>query len=553
MRTGEQAEIEQPIKELVLPKPHLMARLVRANETYMLAARGTFKTSRGIALYLVDMVYEMPRSTGVGVGLSFEHLGDNTIPPLLMALEEFGFQNGEHYVIGKRPPKEWPRPFGGVLNDKYDHVMSWHNGTCVYLVSLIKKASANGISAQWGFFDEAKFMNEKELVDEIFPIFRGNEKTKALFSKSSGYLSKFFATDKNADPVKIKWLLNKRKKVNPQLVEIVTTLQLHLNEMKIKYVKAGVNVRQTMRAEMYEIEQKLAKLRQNMIHVVELSAADVVYAHGEQWYKDKKRNSRSQREFGVIYDNEDPDKPGESFYPDFDQAIHCYSMDDDIDPMRGFIIATDYQHSIAPIAVCQLSKLPGSDVMSLNYVDNLYAMPEYEPEALTEEERLQVVRGELQEAVQLFCDQYRNHHTKKVYYVFDQTATGRRVNADQYFVMVKRILRKNGWKVVNVYTAEAPEHYMKHQDTREWLSEKDEFTTPIRINAKCTKLIISITGTGATTKNGKTQKQKADEKHLTLDQSETTHFSDVFDMINHAVLKLKRIKIVNSAGKIALR
>ena len=552
MKAVDLPEIEQPIKELVLPKPHMMARLVRANETYMLAGRGTFKTSRGIALYVVDMVYEMPRSTGVGVGLSFEHLGDNTIPPLLKALEEFGFRNGEHYVIGRRPPKEWPRPYGGILNDKYDHVMSWHNGTCIYLVSLIKKASANGISAQWGFFDEVKFMDEKELTDEIFPIFRGTEEAKKLYSSSSGYLSKFFATDKKADPVKIKWLLNKRRLVKPELVEIVVTLQLHLNELKLKYGTAGVNNRQVMRREIFDIEQKLTRLRQNMVYVAEVSAYDVVYAHGEAWLKDKRRNSK-QYEFEITYENKDPDKPGESFYPDFSPAIHCHDLANDIDPNKAFIIATDYQHSIAPISVAQIGMLPGNDYISLNYVDNLYAMPDYEPEGLTAEERLQAISGELQEAVQLFCDRYRNHQNKKVYYVFDQTATGKRVNADQYFVIVKKILKRNKWKVIDVYTAEAPEHYMKHQDSREWLTEKNDDNLPIRINNRCTKLIISITGTAATIKNGKTQKLKTDEKHHNMDQSETTHFSDTFDMINHAVLKLRRLKVVNSAGKVAMR
>lgn len=545
-------EVQQPIKELILPKPHYLTRLIRANETYMLAGRGTFKTSRGIALYCVDMVYEMPRSTGVMVGLSFEHLGDNTIPPLLQALEEFGFKHGEHYVIGKRPPKEWLRPYGGVLNDKYDHVMTWHNGTCIYMVSLTKKASANGISAQWGFFDEVKFMDEKELVDEIFPIFRGNEETKKLFSSSSGYLSKFFATDKKADPVKIKWLLNKRRLVKPELVEIVLTLQLHLNNLKLSYIDAGENKRQLMRMEIFEIENRLSKLRQNMVYVAEVSAYDVVYAHGETWLKDKRRNSKAH-EFAITYENEDPIKPGESFYPDFNPAVHVYESDNDVDAGKPFIFATDYQHSIAPICISQINKLPGNDFNTLNYVNNLYAVPELETAGLTEEELLQVIEGELQEAVQLFCDTYRSHINKKIYYIFDQTATGRRVNADKYFELVKKILRKNKWKVIDVYTAEAPEHYMKHQDAREWLTENDQNNMPIRINAKCTKLIISITGTAATTKNGKTQKLKTDEKHLTLDQSETTHFSDVFDMINHAVLKLKRIRLVNTAGKVAVR
>ncbi len=542
---------EQPIKKLVLPKPHLMARLIRANETYMLAGRGTFKTSRGIALYVVDMVYEMPRSTGVGVGLSFEHLGDNTIPPLLHALEEFGFRQGEHYVLGKRPPKEWPRPYGGILNDKYDHVMSWHNGTCIYLVSLIKKASANGISAQWGFFDEVKFMDEKELIDEIFPIFRGNEQTKKLFQQSSGYLSKFFATDKKADPVKIKWLLNKRTQVSHEKVNIVLTLQIRLNELKIKYPEAGEVLRRKMKHEIFDLEQKLAALRKDMVYVAEVSAYDVVYAHGEAWLKDKRRNTKAH-EFAITYENEDPIKPGESFYPDFNSALHVHDIDNDINPEKPFIFCTDYQHSIAPICIAQINKLPSNDYVSLNYVDNLYAMPEVDYTSLTEEERLQVVEGELQEAVQFFCDIYHHHPNKKVYFVFDQTATGRRVNADKYFEMVKKILRRNKWKVIDIYTGEAPEHYMKHQDSREWLTEKHT-ELPIRINKRCTKLIISITGTAATTKNGKTQKLKTDERHQTLNQAETTHFSDVFDMINHAVLKLKRIRLVNTAGKVAMR
>ena len=550
--TNENEELQQPIKELTLPKPHYLTRLIRANETYMLAGRGTFKTSRGIALYVVDMIYEMPRSTGVLVGLSFEHLGDNTIPPLLQAFEEFGFEHGVHYVIGKRPPKEWPRPFGGILNDKYDHVISWHNGTCIYLVSLVKKASANGISAQWGCFDEAKFMDERVLIDEIFPIFRGNEETKKLFSRSSGYLSKFFATDKKADPVKIKWLLNKRKQVNQKLVDIVITLQLHLNELKMQYEAVGENKRQILRREIFEIETRLSNLRQKLVYVAEVSAYDVLYAHGESWLKDKRRNTKSH-DFSVTYENADPIKPGESFYPDFNPSLHVYEHDEDYDTNRPLIFVTDYQHSIAPISVCQISKLPEENKPSLNYINNLYAMPDLDLEGLTEEERLQAVEGELQEAVQLFCDTYANHAYKKVYYIFDQTATGKRVNADQYFIMVKKILKRNKWKVIYIYTAEAPEHYMKHQDTREWLTEKDEDCMPIRISYKCTKLIISITGSGATTKNGKTQKVKADEKHTTLNQSETTHFSDTFDMANHAILKLKRIKVVNTTGKVAVR
>lgn len=199
---------EQPIKVLELPAPHILSRMIDANETYFLAARGTWKTTNIIAFYILHKVYQMPGSSGVIVGLSFEHLGDNTIPPLLHSWAENGILHGEDYVYALKPPDEWDKPHLGVINGKYDHCITFKNGTVIHLVSLKKKASANGISAQWGVFDEAKFMKEKNLVDEIFPIFRGNEKH---FQHMHCYLSKLFATDKLADPVKIKWLLKKKE------------------------------------------------------------------------------------------------------------------------------------------------------------------------------------------------------------------------------------------------------------------------------------------------------------------------------------------------------
>jgi hypothetical protein len=104
----------------------------------------------------------------------------------------------------------------------------------------------------------------------------------------------------------------------------------------------------------------------------------------------------------------------------------------------------------------------------------------------------------------------------------------------------------------SIYTAQAPEHYQKQADTKEWLKNEKGDVMDIRINLdRCKKLVISISGAEAVTTNGKTKKQKKYEdtvKYPNLDQSETTHFSDAFDMINHAVLKLKRIVNGGSGG-----
>jgi hypothetical protein len=536
--------VDQPIIDMKLPDPHILARMVDAQETYLLAARGSFKTTRGISLFCIDKVYQMPRSSGVIVGLSFEHLGDNTIPPLLHSWAEFGLNHGDHYVMGVRPPDHWPKPLLGVINGKFDHTITFHNGSVIHLVSLKKKASANGISAQWGVFDEAKFMKEKMLRDEIFPIFRGNEKH---FAHCSGYLSKFFATDKLADPAKIKWLLKKRDLNNPVLINVVITLAQQLSAIKMQLhgpdpmSKAAA---QKLKRDAYEIETRLVKLRSGMTFYIEASALDVVPILGEKWLKDKERNL-GKHEYDVSILNHDPTTAGESFYPDFSLQLHTYKNPFDINPVKGFIIAADYQHSIAPIGVAQLGKLPGSDLVTLNYVDEVFTVAkQFDKEKSNGNGKV----GGLSAAVQLFCDRYKNHPTKLVQYVYDHTAVGRRVDADKFFEIVVAVLKRNKWAVRQIYTGQAPLHYQKFEDTKKWLDGTAD-DIQIQVNAdRCEKTIGSIQGSVATTIAGKTEKDKRNEKDPGIDQADTTHFSDVFDQINHAVIKRKMIRAVATAG-----
>jgi hypothetical protein len=543
---------QQPVLDMKLPEPHILSRMVDANETYFLASRGSFKTTRGISLFVIHKVYQMPRSSGVIVGLSFEHLGDNTIPPLLHSWAEFGLNHGEHYVYGVRPPDHWPKPYLGVINGKFDHTITFHNGTVIHLVSLKKKASANGISAQWGVFDEAKFMKEKVLKDEIFPIFRGNEK---YFKRCSGYLAKFFATDKLADPAKIKWLLKKRELNNPVAINVVITLQAELSRIRMELAgkdaegkeigepAKGTRFKLLRRA--HELEVRLMKLRSGMTYYVEASGKDVVPILGEKWLKDKERNL-GEHEYKVAILNKDPDRAGESFYPDFSLQEHTYRNPFDINPVKPFIIAADYQHSIAPILVAQLCKLPGADDVTLNYVDEVYLVGKQLDKAKANGNG---GVGSLSAAVQLFCDRYKNHPTKRVVYVYDHTAIGRRVDADKYFEIVTKVLKKNKWSIRLVYTGQAPLHFQKFEDTKAWMARKDDSPIGIMINAeRCDRTIQCVQAATATTIGGKTEKDKRNEKDESIDQSTTTHITDVFDQINDAVLKQRLIKPGGTSG-----
>jgi hypothetical protein len=530
----------QPIVNIVLPAKHMEIRLVRAPETFLLGSRGSFKTTRGIGLYAIDMIYEMPRSTGVGVGLSYEHLDKNTMDPLLKGWADCGFYAEEHYVINKKPPEGWPRPYDFNGNEKYDRTISWHNGTVIKFLSLARKAASNAISAQWGFFDETKFMDPEDLK-EVFPIFRGND---THFKHLSSYLSKFFATDKLADPGQIEWLLKKRKLVDENKVQDIMTVQLHLNSLKGLYNRTkNDKEKERLKLEIFELEKILNEERRNMVYVAEINCYDVLPFLGEAWLQSAKRNCKSTRVWDVAYENKDPDKPAESFYPSLDDNIHTYDTEgyEDININLPFNIAIDYQHTVAPIPVSQIGTLPGQTVKSLNYVDYVYSLY---PEGL-------------RDAVRKFCDRYSHHARKRVNYIYDHTAIGKRTDADEYYIIVKDELKKCGWSVVDVYTGQAPGHFQKYNDTKDWMEEKDPKDLPIRLHrTRCEKLIKSIKGAPAKTSAGKTEKDKRYEnttKYPDLDQSETTHASDAFDMTNDAVIKHKLIKSTEQSIPLAFR
>ncbi len=518
------------------PAAHAEAHIIDANETYLFGSRGSLKTWLAGSLYLLRRVFEMPRSTGAIVGISFEHLMDNTLPPLKSFFSSRGINEGEHYVIMKPPPDHWPKPYAGILDPKYKHAWTWYNGTTIQLISLRRKASANGVSAQWAYFDEAKFMSETELEDEIFPIIRPIEISDPLFKNCSGYLSKFFSTDKNADPVNIKWLLKKKDLVDPVKADLVKALQLEVIRMRGELEKAKKTDEARLKKQIYEDEVRLARLRSKLVYVSEVNADDVRPILGDKWYYSKKRASK-KRDWDVIYLNKDPDTPGEAFYPAFDTAVHVYQHSDDIDPNGMFIISNDYQHTVVPMPIAQLSILPGSTDISLNYIDEVYTLP---PEGL-------------RDAIKKFCVKYKNHLNKAVYYVYDHTAVGKRLDADSYNTIVADELDKNGWTCYEIYTGQAPEHYDKYVDTKDWMENQDKVNLDIRINARCEKLITSIKGAAAKTVGNKTKKDKSGELEPSLDQTETTHFSDVFDMINDAVLKQKLISAVANYAGFAFR
>ncbi|MGN7786790.1 hypothetical protein ACTJIJ_19815 [Niabella sp. 22666] len=531
-------DVSRPLYSIDIPAKHAEIRLVKSPETWLFGSRGSMKTTIAIVLFILECVEDMPRHTGVIVVPNYEHFSLNTKTPLFLGLKRMGVIEGHHFTYGEKPVDGWDKALDHTDKDDYTHTLCFPNGTRYIVVSLARLGAANAISAQSGVFDEVKLM-KKEKLDEVLPIFRGHDKE---FSYTSNLYAKFFATDKLADPAEIAWMLNKRKQVDHQKVKDVMAVQLMVNQLKAQLAIVGKTKAVAIKQHVFRLETILKNKRTGMVYVQEINCFDVRSLLGEVWFQAAKAAVKTKRIWDVAYENKDPDRPAETFYPAIKEDVHEYDTQgtEDIDFSKPFIISVDYQHSVAPIPVDQISTLPGNNYESKNTIDYIYTLF---PETL-------------KDAVQKFCDTYK-FSIRTVYYCYDHTAIGKRANADSYDTIVRDTLVANGWTVEDVYIGQAPEHFDKYNNTDGWLKEEDPDTLPIRIHKRrCANLLTSIKNAGTKTMNGQTKKDKKFENttnYPDIDQSVTTHACDAWDMTNEAVLGQKLIKPIRMGGGLGFR
>lgn len=533
---------KERIESFELNKPQGDVQIVKANTTWFIAGRGTGKTTGGIGPYLLDCVQSMPKATGIIVANTYEQMLSRTLPPVVAAWANMGFRewdpvHGGHFVIGKKPPQHFDKPYIPVLKPK--NFIHWYNGTVIALVSLAVKGSANALSVQFGSFDEVKFMKQDD-VKEVNKVFRGNKK---YFNDKSQYLSRFYATDKWADLGAIRWILSKKKLMDVHRVQVVKTLSIR--EMELQNILNSVEnesqkeeVQRKYGKELKDISKILVKLRRNLVFYCESSAKDNMEVLGEKYFKDQKRDL-SENEYNVAIENEDPTHSEGPFYPDLNES-HFYDNPDDYDPYLPLIIATDYQHTIAPICVCQINNRVDKECETLNFIDSIYTLSPLK----------------LSDAVDKFCKKY-SHHKSVIYYVFDHTAKGEKAEGVPDFKTVSDTIIKAGLNLKEIYMGQAPAHFTKYIRIADWLQNKKDTPHQIRINRqRNASLKKSLELANAIIKKGKTAKDKRYENinvYPDFPQNEATHFPDVFDMILWATEELKLVRISSSGFGVAFR
>lgn len=479
----------QPIeKQLYMNRPQIIVWLVRALVTVCIWGRGTGKSEGVIATWIIDKVFAMPRSKGIIVGPTFQHLLTNTLPPVIEMWKRMGYHRDVHFVIGKKPPKSWgwPEPFNAPLSPK--HAIFWFNGSCQVLVSQDRASNSAGPSVDYIAGDEAKHLNFEKL-QELFQTNRGN---RQYFGHTSVHHSLLFCTDMPTTP-KQQWIFTYEDEMNGEQIDLILATQGEIMKLQEKLPKANKKETKRIQSEIKKYENLLNEIREDSVYFSEFSTLENLEVVGEAFIREQKRNlpplkykasilnKRVKKEEGMFYPMLDEDR---HYYTNFkyqriDEINYDfarlkkfdYHQDGDVDPDEPLDITLDYNAAINSLVVCQ-----GANTINFLFIESPLM---------------------LKDVVKKFCEYYKDHPTKEVIYRYDHTAVGKNAILGDYTFsdQVIDILVQNGWEVHDIYLGQAPGYESRYEMINNGLRGCPELPMPMFNQHNCESLLISMENT----------------------------------------------------------
>ncbi|SEJ15909.1 hypothetical protein SAMN05192553_102681 [Cyclobacterium xiamenense] len=209
--------------------------MILPKSLYMVAGRGSAKTTDIQVERLLEMVYDLPGAPVAWVADTYSNLQKNVLRTVKEGLTAKGMVEGVHYVIGKRPPeipqKERPdlppelkEHFWMPYNEigSYRHTIVFFTGFNITFGSLDRPASLAGGNYVHVFGDEVKYFR-KERILNLQKAVRG---MRVKYGHSVFYRGHTFTTDMpNVDQVgEYDWVLERGNRMNtPALLRVLRT------------------------------------------------------------------------------------------------------------------------------------------------------------------------------------------------------------------------------------------------------------------------------------------------------------------------------------------
>lgn len=512
-------------KSVYFNTPQRLTQLIGANTTVIVAGRRTGKTDSIASPFVLRNMQRMPGSTGGIVVPTFKHGLTNTLPGLFAAWKRWGFINGVHYVVGRRPPKSFAKPI--IEPSDYEHVISFYNGSCAIIISQDRPGSSNSLTLSWILVDEAKFVDYERLKDETLPA---NGGIKSHFGHHSCNHSMMILSDM-PQTQKGSWFLHYEDKMDKELIATIegTVYEIWRTKERIRALNAkGVAVPPYLKSYLRRLDTNLNKMRSVAVYYKEYSSIENLQLLGENYIKQMKRDLTPKtfqtsilcQRIGIAKDGfyssmKESHKYNASDFAyldslgyDFNPSLLDCRADADVNPHAPICIGMDYNANINWIVAGQ------PNGRRLNIIKSFYVKFERKIPALIEE----------------FCRYYANHQNKTVVYYYDTTALGANyaVNEQDFHWVVCHEFEHHGWQVEDVYLGNPMRHDEKYLLINQGFAGKQRLM-PFFNRQNNDDLILAVQSAGVTRGRNGFRKDKGGEKLAETEEDLLQHRTDGTD------------------------
>ena len=534
----------QTPKPVYFNKPQRLTQLIAANTTVIVAGRRTGKTDSIAAPFVLRNMQRMPGSTGGIVVPTFKHGLTNTLPGLLAAWKRWGYINGLHYVVGRKPPKSFARPI--TEPHDYEHVISFYNGLVAVIISQDRPGSSNSLTLSWLLVDEAKFIDYQKLKDETLPA---NGGIKSHFGKHSCNHSIMILSDM-PQTQRGSWFLHYRDKMDADLIRTIegTVYEIWRVKDRIRALRTkGEPVPEYLQGHLRRLDTALNKMRSVAVYYREYSSIENLQLLGENYIKQMKRDltpltfqtSILCQRIGIAKDG---------FYSSMREA-HKYDASDfeTLDRVFKDSLARFETSDLRPQKVTSLmsnvsylDSTADSDVdadqplcIGMDYNANINWIVCGQPR----DRRLNVVKSfyvkferKIPALVEDFCRYYASHRNKTVVYYYDATALGSNyaVNEQDFRWVVVHEFERRGWTVEAVYIGNPMRHDEKYLLINQGFAGKQRLM-PFFNRTNNQDLILAVQAAGVSRGRNGFRKDKAGEKLAETEEDLLEHRTDGTD------------------------
>lgn len=518
-------------KKVYFNKPQRLTQLIGANTTVIVAGRRTGKTDSIAAPFVLRNMQRMPGSTGGIVVPTFKHGLTNTIPGLLAAWKRWGFIEGVHYVVGKKPPKDFMQPI--TPPEVWEHVISFYNGSVAVVISQDIPGSSNSLTLSWLLVDEAKFINYAKLKDETLPA---NGGIKSHFGKHSFNHSIMILSDM-PQTKKGSWFLHYRDKMDRELIATIEATVYELWKIRdriLSYRERKMPVPEYLRDRRRRLDRQLNQMRSVAVYYREYSSIENLQLLGENYIKQMKRDltpltfqtSILCKRIGIAKDG---------FYSSMREG-HKYDANNN-DFLSSLGLDASLRH---PDVLETVSSQADADVntdapicIGMDFNANINWIVAGQPGA----RRLNVIKSffvkyerKLPALVGDFCRYYSTHANKTVVFYYDSTALGSNyaVNEQDFHWVVCHEFEMHGWQVESIYLGNPMRHDEKQLLINNGFAGKQRLM-PFFNRSNNEDLILALQGAGVSVGRNGFKKNKAGEKLAESEEDLLEHRTDGTD------------------------